>query len=212
MTSSTHVRVMNGASFFRWLQAADFYKTLHAEAVATAPAPVGAWLDVGCGPGLVAQLALARGYEVTGVDPSAAMVGAARAAVPDARFEQDTLDGLVSRGVTSQVVSAASLVFVLPDPAAGLGALWRLVRPGGQLLVIETMPALTLSSALREARGTHDAGLVLWGLVRGGRSVAPLLQRFAPPGLSQVAHHPLCGGLVGAWSFTRSSTPQEHHP
>lgn len=218
---------MNGARFFQWLQSADFYRALHAEAVGRVPATGGRWLDVGCGPGLVTWLAAARGFDVLGIDSSAAMVEAARSHTPGphddltangetapsrgARFEQAGLDDLVARGATARVVSAASLVLVLPDPRAGLEALWQLVEPGGHLLVIETMPALTFTGALHHARGFSDVGLVLWGLARNGRSVAPLLDAFTPPDLASAARHPLCAGLVGAWSFTRHS-PQESHP
>jgi trans-aconitate methyltransferase len=274
---------MNGARFFQWLQSADFYRALHAEAVATVPATGGRWLDVGCGPGLVTSLAAARGFEALGVDPSAAMVAAARSRTPGARFEQASvvaseatakeaevaatrshtsfeqarlasgataqeavvaatrshtsfdqarlasgataarshtpgarfeqasLDDLVTSGATAHVVSAASLVLVLRDPRAGLEALWQLVEPGGRLLVIETMPALRFTKALRHARGFGDVGLVLWGLARSGRSVAPLLDAFTPPDLASATHHPLCAGLVGAWSFTRRPS-QELHP
>jgi len=82
---------MNGARFFQWLQSADFYRALHAEAVATVPVTGGRWLDVGCGPGLVTSLAAARGFEALGVDPSAAMVEAARSHTPGAYFEHDDL-------------------------------------------------------------------------------------------------------------------------
>lgn len=218
---------MNGARFFEWLQSADFYRALHGEAVAMVPATGGRWLDVGCGPGLVTRLAAARGFEALGVDPSAAMVEAAdtrrdelagkrllstaTGAHPAARFEQASLDDLVASGATAHVVSAASLVLVLPKPRAGLEALWRLVEPNGHLLVIETMPALTFTSAVRHAQHFGDLGLVLWGLARSGRSVAPLLDAFRPPDLASSAHQPLCAGLVGAWSFTRRPS-QELHP
>lgn len=216
MTSRAYLRGaiidgMNGARFFQWLQSADFYRALHAEAVATVPATGGRWLDVGCGPGLVTWLAAARGFDAVGVDPSAAMVEAASSHTPGARFEQASLGDLLTRGATAHVVSAASLVLVLPDARAGLEALWQLVEPGGHLRVIETMPALTFTSALRHARGFSDVGLVLWGLARSGRSVAPLLDAFTPPNLVSAARHPLCAGLVGAWSFTRRPS-QELHP
>jgi ubiquinone/menaquinone biosynthesis C-methylase UbiE len=64
---------------FSWLQGADFYRDLHRQAVACLPHGAGSqWIDMGCGPGLVARLAAARGYAATGVDSSAGMVRAAR--------------------------------------------------------------------------------------------------------------------------------------
>ncbi len=43
-------------------------------------------LDVCCGTGYLAGLLTARGYRVTGIDASSAMIGHARAHVPDAEF------------------------------------------------------------------------------------------------------------------------------
>ncbi|OLT20114.1 hypothetical protein BJF78_35765 [Pseudonocardia sp. CNS-139] len=43
-------------------------------------------LDLGCGPGLFAAAAAARGAHVTGMDADPGAVAAARAAVPDGRF------------------------------------------------------------------------------------------------------------------------------
>ena len=43
-------------------------------------------LDVCCGTGYLAGLLAARGYRVTGIDASAAMIGFARETAPEAEF------------------------------------------------------------------------------------------------------------------------------
>ena len=70
---------MLAATLFTWLQGADFYRDLHRQAVDSLPEGNGKrWIDIGCGPGLVTRLAVARGYAATGIDTSAGMVKAAR--------------------------------------------------------------------------------------------------------------------------------------
>jgi 2-polyprenyl-3-methyl-5-hydroxy-6-metoxy-1,4-benzoquinol methylase len=68
-----------GATLFVWLQGAGFYRDVHQQAVDILPQGNGkTWLDVGCGPGLVARQAAARGYDATGVDADGNMVRAAK--------------------------------------------------------------------------------------------------------------------------------------
>jgi ubiquinone/menaquinone biosynthesis C-methylase UbiE len=191
------------APLFRWLSGADFYATVHAEAVARAPAGR-TWIDVGCGPGLVTSLAARRGFEAKGYDASEAMIAAARARAGTlASFEVASLDALVASGVTADVVSAASLLFVLPDPARAIGQLFRLVAPGGSLLLVETTPAMRPRAAWARMSGRRGAGLLLWGFARRGRSVALTIDAFAHDDLVRSTSHPLLGGLVGAWLLRR---------
>jgi 2-polyprenyl-3-methyl-5-hydroxy-6-metoxy-1,4-benzoquinol methylase len=187
------------APFFSWLSRADFYASAHAQAVAL-PERGATWLDVGCGPGLVARLAAARGFSVRGVDASPQMVEAARAAGGPARFEVARLEEVTGH---ADVVSAASLLTVLPDRSEALGQLWRRVAPGGALLVIETTARMRWHATLPHLHGSGALGLLLWGLVRQGRTAAPALDTFAPEGLQARSFHPLLGGLLGAWQFTR---------
>ena len=66
------------AKLFDWLQGADFYHAAHRAAVEHLPPGDGKlWVDVGCGPGLVARLAAARGYRAIGVDRDRHMIAAA---------------------------------------------------------------------------------------------------------------------------------------
>lgn len=68
---------------------------------------------------------------------------------------------------------------------------------------------MNVVSAARAAAGHRASGLVLWRLGRSGRSAAAALEAFPPPDLAQLERHPLCGGLVGAWLFTRSPAATE---
>lgn len=129
---------------FDWIEGAPFYAETHREAIDLVPEGHGrSWLDVGCGPGLVARLAAERGYEALGVDRDPAMIQAARRHETTARFEVADLSALPD----ADVVSAASLLIVVPDASATIDVLWRHVRPGGALLIVETTPRMTPENA-----------------------------------------------------------------
>lgn len=199
------------AALFRRLQAADFYHQLHADAVALLPAGQGkTWLDVGSGPGLLARLAAARGYCVSATDADASMLAAAQAhpqaAAVRGGYRQARLDDLLAQGSQADVVSAASLLAVLPDRTQGLHDLLACVAPDGCLLLIETTPKMRWGAAWRwlwrdgkQGKGRGSAWLLLWAYLRRGR----LIMDCATPAGWQVACHPLLGGLVGAWIFRR---------
>jgi SAM-dependent methyltransferase len=104
-----------------------------------APAPGGAWLDVGCGTGALAQAILAQAApsRVLGVDASAGFVAHARAHVTDARAAfvvgdaQQLADvAEVAAATFDAAVSALVLNFV-PDPARAVAGMARALRPGG---------------------------------------------------------------------------------
>jgi SAM-dependent methyltransferase len=194
------------ALFFARVQAAPFYQALHEEAVALLPIGRGqVWLDMGCGPGLLSRLAHRRGYRVTGVDADPAMVRQARHLAPEGpRFEVGRL-GEAGRGPgAAEVVSAASLLAVLPDRPEALRDLVRLLRPGGTLLLIEPSPLMSPQSVRQYLAGRprlRDAWVLrLWAR---SRNPARLVQAgdLAVPGFT-LAQHPLLGGLVNAWLLT----------
>ena len=196
------------AAFFSWLQGAPFYVDLHRQAVELLPAGTGkTWLDAGCGPGLVARLARQRGYAVIGLDRDPAMIHQAeRRARGDAgcRFAVSELSRLAVEPPVD-VVSAASLLFVVPDAEAALGQLWERVRPGGQLLVIETSERMTPAAARQvKTPPGRRLGLTLWARARNGRAVAPRIFRTLPA--SSIEHTPLLDGLVSAWVLAKAAT------
>lgn len=137
---------------FTWLQGADFYHDLHKQAVESLPIGQGeTWLDVGCGPGLVARLATHRGYNVTGIDTDPQMIAVAKriAYRTNSSVDFQTADFASLPAGSAKVVSAASLLAVLPDREAGLRSLWQILRPGGMLLIIEPTRQMTIENANR---------------------------------------------------------------
>jgi len=106
--------------------------------LARVPNDGGSVLDVATGTGLVAQLLLARGHPVTGLDQSPDMLAAARR-----RF--DGRVPLVEASATAIPFPDASfdhltftyLLRYVDDPGATLDELARVVRPGGTVACLE---------------------------------------------------------------------------
>ena len=90
-------------------------------------------LDVGCGPGaLTARLAARLGVgAVTGVDPSASFVAAARARLPGLDVREARAEALPFADGSFDAVLAQLVVHFMDDPATGLREMGRVARPGG---------------------------------------------------------------------------------
>ncbi|MBI5178637.1 MAG: class I SAM-dependent methyltransferase [Nitrospinae bacterium] len=193
---------MFSARLFTWLQRADFYRDLHNEAVEQLPVGDGAaWLDIGCGPGLVARLVSRRGYQAVGIDSDPHMVRAAEAIARRERSSARFMVGGMRGQPRADVVSAASLLAVLGDPGDGLRVLWESVKPGGTLLVVEPTPEMTVRNANAIiGNGLPGRGknlLRLWAFARQGRAVPPGIAASLPAGSMHLV--PLLNGLAQAW-------------
>jgi SAM-dependent methyltransferase len=109
----------------------DFYLGLAAEVGARVV------VDLGCGTGLITRLFAARGYAVTGVDPSPAMLAVARARPygDRVRWVEGSADRLPDGEADLAVMSGHVAQFFVDDGewAAALAALHRALRPGGRL-------------------------------------------------------------------------------
>ena len=95
------------------------------------------WLDVGCGTGMLSRCILesTNPLRVTGIDPAPGFVSYAAETTADNRasFHQGTATstGIADASVDA-VVSGLALNFV-PDPAASLPEMKRVVEPGGMI-------------------------------------------------------------------------------
>jgi 2-polyprenyl-3-methyl-5-hydroxy-6-metoxy-1,4-benzoquinol methylase len=96
----------------------------------------GKLLDVGCHLGMFLEVARERGWDVTGVEPSAWSVEQARGAGLDVRH--GTLETVHFPDESFDVVTMWDVVEHLPDPAAELRRMHRVLRPDG-LLALSTM-------------------------------------------------------------------------
>ncbi|QPJ64876.1 MAG: class I SAM-dependent methyltransferase [Candidatus Nitrohelix vancouverensis] len=103
--------------------------------------PGGTILDAGCGTGYLFLELLRRGFSVTGVDLSDAMLKALEAQLLDsersrARLQaQDIESFLTTDSAQYDVVTASALLHHLYDPSDVLARLSERVKPGGLLLI-----------------------------------------------------------------------------
>jgi len=98
-------------------------------------------LDVGFGQGRTAAVLVRAGHRVLGVDPSATMVSQAtarnRAACGDGRVALHHGDGITVPFPDDSADAAitAHTVYFMPDPAATIADIARVLRPGGTLVI-----------------------------------------------------------------------------
>jgi 2-polyprenyl-6-hydroxyphenyl methylase/3-demethylubiquinone-9 3-methyltransferase len=126
-------------------------------------------LDVGCGGGFMSEPLAAAGGEVIGVDiaPGALEAAAARLAsrglTADLRLGEGA--ALPVEGGSVDLVVCTDVLVHVPDPAAVIREIGRVLRPGGALLVstisrtwLARLVMITLGEDLLGLvhRGTHD--------------------------------------------------------
>jgi SAM-dependent methyltransferase len=112
------------------------------------------YLDVGCGAGMAAQLAAARGAQVSGIDAAAALLEIARQRTPGGDFRQGDLEVLPFDDRSFDVVTGFNSFQYAGNPVVALSEARRVIRPGGTVVVMtwgdpDGMEAASLVGALR---------------------------------------------------------------
>jgi 2-polyprenyl-6-hydroxyphenyl methylase/3-demethylubiquinone-9 3-methyltransferase len=94
-------------------------------------------LDVGCGGGLAAEALSRHGFDVLGIDAAADVIEAARAHAGDSgpAYRVAPAEDLLAEGRRFQVITALEVIEHVPDPAAFVRVLVRLLEPGGMLFL-----------------------------------------------------------------------------
>jgi SAM-dependent methyltransferase len=97
-------------------------------------------VDIGCGPGIAANYARARGAEVIGVDPAPVMLRVARlrwGTRPDMSWRIGAAESLPVGDNWAQVVWSLATVHHWRDINAGLTEARRVLAPAGRLVAVE---------------------------------------------------------------------------
>ena len=201
---------MIGAVLVTWLQGAEFYSSLHKQAVDTLPSGEGkTWVDLGCGPGLASRLAAEKLYDVTGIDTDISMIKSARRLNKwhgtKANFEVGDLTYLTNKKVN--VVSAASLLAVLDNKEDALNTMWESVLPEGHLLIIEPTELMNQENAKNLIKTglpkKRISGLKMWAMARENRAIDPAI--FDSIKATDKTTLELLGGLVEARIFKKQA-------
>lgn len=143
-------------------------------------------LDVGCGGGLLAEALTRQGATVTGIDMAPAMIQTAQLHAAEAGLAidyrlQDAAELALQQPHAYDVVCCMEMLEHVAEPAAFLGVLGRLTRPGGAVFVStlnRNIRSFLLAIVGAEyvlrllPRGTHEyerfirpAELAAWGRV-----------------------------------------------
>jgi 2-polyprenyl-6-hydroxyphenyl methylase/3-demethylubiquinone-9 3-methyltransferase len=132
-------------------------------------------LDVGCGAGLAAEALAREGFDVLGIDAAADVIDVARVhaqagevqGVEGARpaYRVALAEDLLAEGRRFQVITALEVIEHVPEPAAFVRSLVRLLEPGG-LLFLSTLNRTRRSFVVAKVgaeyvlrllpAGTHD--------------------------------------------------------
>ena len=95
-------------------------------------------LDVGCGTGVLAREVASRlgvKQNVTAVDINESMLAVAKEIEPDIAWHQADATALPFADNSFDVVMSQFMLMFVPDREAALREMWRVLKPGGRLLV-----------------------------------------------------------------------------
>ncbi|WP_188196927.1 class I SAM-dependent methyltransferase [Nonomuraea sp. SYSU D8015] len=140
------------------LVAAEQAPRLAATSFPAAPASL---LDIGSGPGdrlaALARHPVFAGYRVRGVEPSPQLRARARSAFPELTLRQGTAYSTGEPDASHDVITASFLFIHLRNPDLALLEMWRVLRPGGVLYVVDVNDdSFTGPDRIRRMIETHD--------------------------------------------------------
>ncbi|MGH2446614.1 MAG: class I SAM-dependent methyltransferase [Candidatus Limnocylindria bacterium] len=113
-------------------------------------------LDVACGTGIVARLALERtGGLVEGVDANPGMVAVARTLAPNVAWHEAPADALPQEDGTVDVVLCSLGLMFFPDRTAALREMYRVLTDTGRAGVLVAGPTPEPMAILADALARH---------------------------------------------------------
>jgi len=92
-------------------------------------------LDVGCGEGRFCRMLKLHGVDVTGVDPTKALITAARSRDPEGAYLEAVAERLPFDDKSFDLVVSYLSLIDIPDIHAAIPEMARVLNPGGSLLI-----------------------------------------------------------------------------
>ena len=173
MTTGWQLDTDSADAYERHLVPAIFEPFARALVALAEPAAGERVLDAACGTGIVARYAAPRAGHAVGADVNAGMLAVAARIAPQLEWVQADLAALpFEDGAFDLVLCQQGLQFV-PDRAAALAELRRVLAPGGRILVSvwrgpEHNPGFAVFADVLDRRVDPGAGAVLRSPVAGG--------------------------------------------
>lgn len=130
-------------------------------------------LDVGCGPGSLARHLARDGHTVTGIDADPLMIDRAQylaTEVSGVAFEVGDVRNLRFDDGAFDAALATNVIFLLPDPLAGLKQMTRVVKPGGLIAMLNPSPKMSVAVAEAQANEHKLEGMARVSLVNWARA------------------------------------------
>jgi SAM-dependent methyltransferase len=178
-------------------------------------------LELGGGGGFFAQALAARGFQnLTLTDFTATTLAALRQRAPDALLVGADAARLPFRDTSFDALVSSDVIEHLPDMAAHLAEVARVLRPGGRYYV--KTPNRRLAELFYRLRGLHDAyfwhpsmvspGELRRALARHGLAARFLAQpRLTGAQLAKLPNSPLLRGLAGRLPLDRAPVALRPH-
>ncbi|MDH7974036.1 class I SAM-dependent methyltransferase [Sphingomonas sp. AR_OL41] len=92
-------------------------------------------LDVGCGEGRFCRMLAERGIKAIGIDPTEPLLAEARRRDPAGDYRPGRAEQLDFADASFDLVVSYLSLIDIPDPAAAIAGMARVLRPGGSLLI-----------------------------------------------------------------------------
>ncbi|WP_380282265.1 class I SAM-dependent methyltransferase [Kitasatospora purpeofusca] len=161
--------------------------------------PTGTALDAACGTGRQTGALVARGHRAIGVDQSPEMLAKAGERAPQAEFRVGRLENLPLEDNSVDLAVCSLAMTHLPDLAAGVAELARVVRPGGRIVVSDLHPfVIALQGQCVFVHGSEQLAFVRNHVHLPGR----YLEAFTAAGLRvRACHEPLFNGRLAPGGY-----------
>ncbi len=151
-------------------------------------------LDLASGTGVISRLLHELDFKVTGLDFAEPMLERARAKAADGRLPVEFVAGdaeqTFERDASYDVLVTRHLVWTLENPAAAFAEWFRILKPGGRLLIVDHDPAA------RTARAKAQRWVA--GILKGWTRPA------SSPGVDRAVHE----RIVAQVYFAQGTRPE----